>query len=152
MHNVSFPTLNYFLQCATLMALHYFTLLYYISGDICRTQEGPANRRLLNFCPYVRPSVTNLFSCVLLCQYTSDPQYFYRFRTPYKLLVGGLIRGAPDPPNPPPMGGLKYILEGYYWLTILTTIEWNKIVKLLTSSITWAILGESTNPPYPLPP
>ena len=31
-------------------------------------------------CPYL----TNLFSCVLLGQYTSDPQYFYRFRTPYK--------------------------------------------------------------------
>ena len=31
----------------------------------------------------VRTSVTNSFSCVLLGQYTSDPQYFYRFRTPY---------------------------------------------------------------------
>ena len=29
-----------------------------------------------------------------------------------KLLIGGLIRDAPDPPNPP-YGGLKYVLGGY---------------------------------------
>ena len=39
--------------------------------------------------PYVRPSVSNSFSLLLLDQYTSDPQYFYRFRTPYKMTIRG---------------------------------------------------------------
>ena len=63
----------------------------------CRTLEGPAYTRLFNFRPYVRPyvrtyvrtSVSNLFSLLLLGQYTSDPQYFYRFRTPYKMTIRG---------------------------------------------------------------
>ena len=37
----------------------------------------------------VRTSVSNSFSLLLLGQYTSDPQYFYRFRTPYKMTIRG---------------------------------------------------------------
>ena len=45
----------------------------------CQTQEGPADRRLFNFCIHVCPFVSKLLSFILLCQYTSDLQYFYRF-------------------------------------------------------------------------
>ena len=38
---------------------------------------------------YVRTYVSNSFSCVLLGQYTSDPPYAYRFRTPYKMTIRG---------------------------------------------------------------
>ena len=41
-------------------------------SDYCRTLEGQAYTRLFNFCMYV----SNSFSCVLLRQYTLDPQYF----------------------------------------------------------------------------
>ena len=34
----------------------------------------------------------------------------------------------------------------------MTTIESNIFVKLLASNNTWAILGESPDPPYHLPP
>ena len=34
----------------------------------------------------------------------------------------------------------------------MTTIESNIFVTLLASNITWAILGESPDPPYHLPP
>ena len=34
----------------------------------------------------------------------------------------------------------------------MTTIESNIVVKLLASNITWVFLGESPDPPYPLPP
>ena len=63
--------------------------------------------------PSVNPLVSNLFSCVLLGQYTSDPQYFYRFRTPYKMTIRVADQKCPQPPNPP-YGGPKYILWGYY--------------------------------------
>ena len=43
-------------------------------------------------------------------QYTLEPKPFTEYEPPIKLLLGGLIRGAPHPPNPPPMGGPKYIL------------------------------------------
>ena len=80
----------------------------------CRTLEGPATRGFSIFVrPYVRRYVSNSFSLLLLGQYTSDLQYFYRFRTPYKWLLGGLIRGAPDPPNPP-YGGAKIYFGGFY--------------------------------------
>ena len=46
--------------------------------------------------PSVRPSVSIWFNFVLHDQYTLDPQYFYRFRTPYKM-----IRGAPHPTKEP---------------------------------------------------
>ena len=39
--------------------------------------------------PYVRTSVSIWFNFVLHGQYTSDPQYFYRFRTPYKMTIRG---------------------------------------------------------------
>ena len=49
---------------------------------------------------------------VLLGQYTSDPQYFTDSGPPIKLPLGGMIRGAPDPPNPP-YGGAEIYLGGY---------------------------------------
>ena len=39
--------------------------------------------------------------------YTLDPQIFTDSEPPIKLLIGGLIRGAPDPPLPP-----KYFFGG----------------------------------------
>ena len=66
--------------------------------DDCRTQEGPAYMRLSRFRPSVRPSVrpylrtyvsTLDFSFIPHAQFTSDPQYFYRFRTSYVLTIRG---------------------------------------------------------------
>ena len=31
-------------------------------------------------------------------QYTSDPQYFYRFWTPYKITISGVDKRCPRPP------------------------------------------------------
>ena len=40
--------------------------------------------------PYFRTSVSTLdFSFIPHAQFTSDPQYFYRFRTPYKMTIRG---------------------------------------------------------------
>ena len=61
------------------------------------------------------------------------------------------MRGAPDPPNPP-YGGAEIYFGGLLLMDRLTTIESNIFVKLLASNITWAILGESPDPPYHLPP
>ena len=61
------------------------------------------------------------------------------------------MRGAPDPPNPP-FGGAKIYFGGLLLMDRVTTIESNIFVKLLASNITWAILGEYPDPPYPLPP
>ena len=58
------------------------------------------------------------------------------------------MRGAPDPPNPPYEGDEIYF-GGFLLLDRMTTIESNIFVKLLASNITWAILGESPDPPYP---
>ena len=65
--------------------------------------------QFLSVRPYVRPSVnpyvSNSFSLLLLSQYTLDPQYFYRFRTPYKMTIRGADYRCPRPPPPPPFGG-----------------------------------------------
>ena len=48
---------------------------------------------------YVRPSVSTLdFSFILHAQFTSDPQYFYRFRTSYVLTIRGADPKFPRPP------------------------------------------------------
>ena len=59
------------------------------------------------------------------------------------------MKGAPDPPYPP-WEGLS-IFWGYYWNTILTIKETNNYGKPLELNPNCAILGESTNPPDPLP-
>ena len=51
-----------------------------------------------------------------------------------KRLIGGLIRDAPDPPNPP-YGGAKVFLVGYDRKTMLTPIKSSIIGKLLTSNL-----------------
>ena len=48
---------------------------------------------------YVRPYVSTLdFSFILHPQFTSDPQYFYRFRTSYVLTIRGADPKFPRPP------------------------------------------------------
>ena len=47
----------------------------------------------------VRPYVSTLdFSFILHAQFTSDPQYFYRFRTSYVLTIRGADPKFPRPP------------------------------------------------------
>ena len=49
--------------------------------------------------PYVRTYVSTLdFSFILHAQFTSDPQYFYRFRTSYVLTIRGADPKFPRPP------------------------------------------------------
>ena len=72
------------------------------------------------------------------------PTIFIDSRPPINWLVGGRTRDAPIPQT------LKYILGGYYWRTILTTMESNFVVKLLSSNITWAIIGVSPDHLDPL--
>ena len=44
----------------------------------------------LSVCLFVCPlPIYSIMIDVLLCQHTSDPQYFYRFRTPYKMTIRG---------------------------------------------------------------
>ena len=52
---------------------------------------------------FVRPSVRTYvakldFSFILQAQFTSDPQYFYRFRTSYVLTIRGADPKFPRPP------------------------------------------------------
>ena len=48
---------------------------------------------------YVRTCVSTLdFSFILHAQFTSDPQYFYRFRTSYVLTIRGADHRFPRPP------------------------------------------------------
>ena len=54
-----------------------------------RTQEGPALLRLSRSCPSVRTSLSIWLNFFLNGQYTSDPQYIYRFWTPYKMTIRG---------------------------------------------------------------
>ena len=61
------------------------------------------------------------------------------------------MRGAPYPPNPP-YGGAEIYFGGLLLMDRMTTIESNIFVKLLASNITWAILGESPDPPYHFTP
>ena len=88
--------------------------------NFCLTLEGPAYTRLFNFDTsvrtYVRPSVSNSFSCVLRGQFTLDPKYFYRFWTPYKMAIRGPDKGAPHPPDPPYGGGGAKIFLGRFLL------------------------------------
>jgi hypothetical protein len=76
------------------------------------------------------------------------PNIFTDSGPPIKLPLGGLIRGAPHPPDPPLWGG-----QNIFWGVITNGPFWppesNFFVKLLSSNITWAILGESPDPPYP---
>ena len=49
--------------------------------------------------PSVRTYVAKLdFSFILHAQFTSDPQYFYRFRTSYVLTIRGADPKFPRPP------------------------------------------------------
>ena len=91
----------------------------------------------------VRMSVSNSFSCVLLGQYTSDPNIFTDSGPPLKWLLGGLIRGAPDPPNPPYGGGGKI----YFWGLLLMDLSDHQRVKYF-----WKALGFKSSPPTPLTP
>ena len=63
------------------------------------------------FSIFVRMYVSNSFSCILHGQYTSDPQYFYRFRTPYKITNKGADQRYPRPPQPP-YGGAEIYFGG----------------------------------------
>ena len=92
----------------------------------------------------VNPHKSATFDCISTKILTDSGPFI-------KLLIGGLIRDAPDPPNPP-YGGLKYFWGGYDWKTMLTPIKSNIIGKLLISNILWVILGESPDPPDPLSP
>ena len=76
------------------------------------------------------------------------PKIFTDSEPPIKWLIGGLIRGAPDPLTPS-MGDAKYFWGDYDWLTILTPIESTFFLKPLTSHIFSVIFGESPNPPTP---
>ena len=49
---------------------------------------------------------------VLLGQYTSDPKYFYKFRTPYKILGRGAEYRCPQPHHPPLWGGTLWGGQG----------------------------------------
>ena len=81
----------------------------------------------------------------------SAPNFFTDSGLPIKWLL--LIRVANQRgPQPPLWRGPKYMLWGYCWWTILTTIESNIFLKLLTSNFTWAIFGESPDPPPPPDP
>ena len=44
-------------------------------------------------------------------QYTLEPTIFTNYEPPLKLLIGGLTRCGPDPPNPP-YGGAKVFVWG----------------------------------------
>ena len=54
--------------------------------------------------------------------YTSDPQDFYKFWTPYKTTNRGADKRCPQPPNPPYGGGANRFAGAYDWLIILTPI------------------------------
>ena len=98
---ISYFCLIYWAKVHEIFPISLTIFLKNFCDDFCRTQKGPAYTRLFNFCPYVRPYVrpyirtsvrpyvSNSFSLLLLDQYTSDPQYFYRFRTPYKMTIRG---------------------------------------------------------------
>ena len=51
----------------------------------------PTGGFLMFVCTHARPYVSIWFTCVLLCQYTSNPQYFffYRLQIPYKITIKG---------------------------------------------------------------
>ena len=124
-----------------------FTVLLYF----CRTQEGPAYSGLFNFCRSVCTSVSIWLSCILHGQYTSDPQYFENAGPTIKLLVGGLIRGAPDPLNPP-----YGRAEIYFGGLLLMDHSDHHRVKYLCDALDFKYhLGYPwgvPDPPYPLPP
>ena len=127
---------------------------FYIFRQLWADPRGVAYRRLFNFCPFV-----SLFVCPSpirsVLSYSANisqtPNIITDSRPRIKWLLGGHIRGAPNPPNPH-YWGPKYVLGGYHWWTMLITIESTFFVKLLTSNIPWAILGKSPDPQYPLPP
>ena len=86
-----------------------------MNKDFCRTPEGPAYTRLFNICPSVRPYVgTSPIRSVLsyFANIPQTPNIFTDSGPPIKLLLGGLIRGAPNPPNPPYGGGAKIYFGG----------------------------------------
>ena len=79
------------------------SLVSELINNFCRTQEGPTYMRLSRFrsCgrAYVRTSVSTLdFSFILHAQFTSDPQYFYRFRSPYIMTIRGADQRGLRPP------------------------------------------------------
>ena len=55
------------------------------------------------------------------------PNIFTFSGPPIKWPLEGLIKGAPDPPDPPLLGGPTYFLGGFYWWTIQTPIELNSL-------------------------
>ena len=62
-----------------------------------------------SFCMFI-----STLSCCFIVHghFISDSQYFSDYGPPIKLPLGGLIRGAPDPPTPPPMLGGKIFSWG----------------------------------------
>ena len=101
---------------------------------------------------YVRPYVSNSFSCVLLGQYTSDPQIFYRFGTPYKMTNRGDYQRRPDRPNPPPMveGKNMFFLGG---VLLMEHSDHQKVNKLLGDlDFKYHLRYPKEVPPPPLPP
>ena len=72
--------------------------------------------QFLCVCPLVRLSVSASRSLLLHGHYTSDPKYFYRFWTSYKVTNRGTDYRWPQPPYPPyAVGGAKEFVWGV-WL------------------------------------
>ena len=92
---------------------------YFCQGQVPKNQRQPSNHQ---------PPFWHLVVLVLGNQAVTQGE-------------NNLIRGAPNPPNPP-YWRAKVFFEGYDWLTILSPIESNILMKLLTSNIISGILGE----------
>ena len=82
------------------------------------------------------------------------PNIFTYSGPPIKWPLGGLIKGAPHPPDPPPpMGEPKYFLGGYYWWTIQTPIELNILGSSWLKYIyNFSYASRGARPPDPLSP
>ena len=92
-------------SCYSLFVPTHWLVLLIKNNFFCWTQEGPTYSRLFNFFRRsVRSIVSIWFSCVLLGQYTWDPQCFYRFQTPYKTSLLRRLQGRPSPAEAPPIG------------------------------------------------
>ena len=78
---------------------------------------------------YICPSVRLHFNlCFILHrQFTLDPNILTFSGPPIKLLVGGLIRGAPDPPNPPYRGREEGAKISFWGLWLMDHSNPNRI-------------------------
>ena len=93
----------------------------------------------MGFPDVVRPSVCkNVSTLVCVLSYTANLHWnsniFADSGPPIKWPLWGLIRGAPNLPNPPYRGWGQNIFWGYDWWTIQTPIESNICGKLLTQT------------------